>query len=71
MYGLSATVFTGLVLIPVLYWAGPYTEALGTGINVFGFYLGNIFSLLGTLLLSGFAIGSISSYLAVKKYLKV
>ncbi|MFA6050213.1 MAG: permease-like cell division protein FtsX [Candidatus Paceibacterota bacterium] len=71
MYGLSATVFALLLLLPITYWAGPYTLALGTGVNIFSYYLSNMLMVAGALLASGLAIGALSSYLAVKKYLKI
>lgn len=71
MYGFVSTIISSFIVIPVLYWAGPYTEGIGTGINVFNYYISNIFYITGVVLLSGLVIGSISSYTAVKKYLKV
>jgi cell division transport system permease protein len=71
MYGLASTILALIILLPLSYWAGPYTEALGSGVNIFSYYLQNVPKLALILLASGFAIGSISSYWAVKKYLKV
>lgn len=71
MYGVASTILSLLILLPMTYWAGPYTEGIGTGINVFNYYLSHIFFLAFVLLLAGFIIGSVSSYLAVKKYLKI
>lgn len=71
MYGVASTILSLLILLPITYWAGPYTEGIGTGINVFSYYLSHIFLLAFILLISGFVIGSVSSYLAVKKYLKI
>ncbi len=71
MYGVSSTILTLIILLPLTYWAGPYTEGLGSGLNVFSYYLSHIFSITGILLISGFVIGGLSSYLAVKKYLKI
>lgn len=71
MYGVASTILSLLILLPMTYWAGPYTEGIGTGINVFSYYLSHIFFLAFVLLLAGFIIGSVSSYLAVKKYLKI
>jgi cell division transport system permease protein len=71
MYGVSSTILTLIILAPIAYWAGPYTEGLGSGLNVFSYYLSHIFYVTGMLLVSGFVIGGLSSYLAVKKYLKI
>lgn len=71
MYGFSATALAMILLIPITYWAGPHTLNLGTGINIFTYYLTNLISIGGMMLLSGLFIGALSSYLAVKKYLKI
>lgn len=71
MYGIIGAIITIILLIPTTYWAGPYTEALGTGINVFNYFLRNIIPIGLILVASGFVIGGLSSYLAIKKYLKI
>lgn len=71
MYGVASTILALLILLPITFWAGPYTESLQSGINLWNFYLSHLFSITGILLLSGFVIGGLSSYLAVKKYLKI
>lgn len=71
MYGAMATLFAILLLLPLTYSAGPYTIKLGTGMNIFDYYLSHIHIVLSILLASGLAIGALSSYLAVKKYLKI
>ncbi len=71
MYGLAATIISLILLLPITYWAGPYTLKLGTGLNIFSYYLSHMAAIAGILLASGLAIGALSSYLAVKKYLKI
>ncbi|MDB5204012.1 MAG: cell division protein cell division transport system permease protein [Candidatus Taylorbacteria bacterium] len=71
MYGAVATLLALLLLLPITYWAGPHTLDLGTGVNLFSYYLGDILAIGGMMLLSGLVIGALSSYLAVKKYLKI
>jgi len=71
MYGIIGGILATALYLPVTYWAGPYTESIGIGINIFRYYLTNIILVGGALVLSGFVIGGLSSYLAIKKYLKV
>ncbi len=71
MYGVLGAILSILLLIPATYWAGPYTDVLGTGVNVFQYYMGNILFIGGALVIGGFVIGGLSSWLAIKKYLKV
>ncbi|MES2223632.1 MAG: permease-like cell division protein FtsX [Patescibacteria group bacterium] len=71
MYGAVATLLALLLLLPITYWAGPHTLDLGTGVNLFSYYLSDILSIGGMMLISGLFIGALSSYWAVKKYLKI
>ncbi len=71
MYGFVSSILAMILLAPIAYWAGPYTFNLGTGINLWSYYLSNIFGIFAILFVSGLVIGSLSSYLAVKKYLKI
>lgn len=71
MYGVFSSVVTMLILLPIVYWAGPYTASLGTGLNLYHYYISNFIQIFGIILLSGVLIGILSSYLAVKKYLKI
>lgn len=71
MYGALGTILAALALLPLTYWAGPYTVKLGTGLDIFSYYRTHIFPIFGILLASGVGIGALSSYLAVKKYLKI
>ncbi len=71
MYGVVSGILTMLILYPVTYYVGPLTYRLGTGINLFDFYLGNFFVILIVVISSGLILGAISSILAIRKYLKV
>lgn len=71
IYGAAGTIFATLLLLPITFWAGPYTLGIGTGIDVWTYYLGHFHIIASTLLASGLAIGALSSYFAVKKYLKI
>jgi cell division transport system permease protein len=71
MYGLVSALLTIIILFPVAYYVGPITVSLGTGINIWGFYLANFFSVFGIVVGAGLLLGIISSYLAVRKYLRV
>ena len=71
IYGLCASILSLILILPITYWVGPKIYDLGTGINIFNFYLSNIFEFAGIVTASGLTIGALSSYLAVRKYLKV
>ncbi len=71
MYGLVSALLTIIILFPVAYYVGPITVSLGTGINIWAFYLENFLKVFGIVVGAGLLLGIISSYLAVRKYLKV
>lgn len=69
LYGVLSALITLILLYPMTYWFGPYTERLFAGISVFGYYTANFGQMFMILFAAGIAIGAISSYLAVRKYL--
>lgn len=71
MYGFLGAVLTSLSLLPITFWTRPYTIDLRLDINLFTYYLSNMFYIGFVLVVAGVVIGGLSSYLAVKKYLKI
>lgn len=71
MYGAVSGLLTLILLYPFLYWAGPITESFGTGLNLFSYFVQNLPHLFLVIVGTGVTLGVISSYLAVRKYLKV
>lgn len=71
LYGVIAALFAMLLFYPVTLWLGGTTTSFFGGINLFEYYLANFFSIFFLLVSLGLVIGAISSYLAVRKYLKV
>jgi len=71
MYGAVAGFITLILLYPMTYYVGPLTFNLGTGLNVFSYYINNFVQMLLIVVGTGLVLGAVSSYLAVKKYLKV
>ncbi len=69
IYGIMAGIITLAVFYPVTFWLGPMTERLMT-LNIFEHYVSNFGPIFLILVGSGIFIGAVSSYLAVKKYLK-
>lgn len=70
MYGLVSGLLTLLILYPVTYWIGPTTASIGTGLNVFSYYIAQFSFFFLVVVGSGVVLGAISSYLAVRKYLR-
>lgn len=71
LYGIVSAIVTTIILLPITHYAGNWTEKLGTGINLFNYYESNLIYIMLALVVAGSALGAISSFLAIKKYLKV
>jgi len=69
LYGVISGVLTLVIFYPILFWFGRYTENFFVGFNLFSYYTSNFGQLFLIVVGSGIAIGAISSYLAVRKYL--
>lgn len=69
--GLLAGIITVLIFLPVSYWLGNLTQNFFIGFNVFDYYLRNFLQIFFIIVGSGVIIGSLSSLLAVRKYLKL
>jgi cell division transport system permease protein len=71
MYGLVAAIIATALFYPVTLWIRGATEEFYGGVDLFFYYMMNLNEIFGTLLLVGVFLGAVSSYLAVRKYLKV
>ena len=64
--------FIALILFyPLTLWLGPSTEAFFGGISVFDYYLNNFGQIFLIMLTAGLILGGGSSYLSVRRYLKI
>lgn len=70
LYGLIAGIVVLLVLYPLTAWIGPSSERFFGSFNVFDYFVGDFPSLMFSILGLGVALGAISSYLAVRRYLR-
>jgi cell division transport system permease protein len=71
IYGFISAVLTLILFYPITIWLGNTTESFFVGLNIFHYYTSNFGEIFLVIVVSGVAIGSISSYLAVRKYLRV
>ena len=71
MYGAVSGIITLILLYPITYYIGPLTYNLGTGLNIFSYYVSNFGQMFLIVVGTGLVLGALSSYMAVKKYLKV
>jgi len=70
-YGLVSAIVTMILFYPLTLWLGPLSERFFGGINVFHYYLNNFGQLFLILSAVGIALGTFSSWIATRRYLKV
>ncbi len=71
MYGVFAAIFTMFIFYPLTLWLGPLAERFFSGPDLFAYYISNFFQIFAILLLAGVGLGSLSSFIATRRYLKV
>jgi cell division transport system permease protein len=71
LYGLVAGLITLLLLYPLSWWLGTSTASFFGSINVFTYFITNFFLFFAVIMGSGIILGALSSYLAVRRYLKI
>ena len=71
LYGLIAGVLTMAIFYPLTRYVGVATANFFSGINFFSYYTENFGQFFLLIVGSGVVLGAISSYLAVRRYLKV
>lgn len=77
MYGVISAVISMAVLYPLTRWfgamflSGPMTGFVFSQINIFNYYVSNFGQLFLILLFIGIFLGAISSFIAVRRYLKI
>lgn len=68
IYGVVATLITLFLYLPITIWFGRNMTGF-LGINMYEYYVSNFLQIFLILLLSGVALGMLSSLLAIRKYL--
>ena len=71
MYGMVAAIVATALFYPVTLWLKGSTKDFYGGIDLFYYYIANLNQIFLVILATGVALGAISSYLAVRRYLKV
>jgi len=70
LWGLIAAVISLIVFTPVLYFVSPYLNEFIPGLNIFRYFYTHAIQLFFYELLFGVVIGGLSSFWAVRRYLK-
>ncbi|HEY4502237.1 MAG TPA: permease-like cell division protein FtsX [Candidatus Paceibacterota bacterium] len=71
MYGFVAAVITLVLFYPLTFWLGPVTEGFFGDINIFRYYVDNFGEIFLLIIGTGIVLGAVSSFLAVRKYLRL
>ncbi len=71
MYGMVAAIVATALFYPATLWLKGATQDFYGGIDLFFYYIANLNQIFLVLLSVGMTLGVISSYLAVRKYLRV
>ncbi len=70
MYGMVAAILSTALFYPVVLWLKDATQDFYGGVDLFFYYIENLNQIFLILLASGVFLGAVSSFLAVRKYLK-
>jgi len=71
IHGLIAAIFTMIIFIPLVYLVNPYLKVLVLEFNITSYFWQNFLILFGLQGLIGIVLGVLSSFIAMRKYLKV
>lgn len=71
MYGAIAAIITLILCFPITMYVGGMTEDFFIGLNVFSYYIDNFAQIFVIVMTSGIILGAFSSFLAVRRHLKV
>lgn len=70
LYGVIAGIITLILFYPITAWFGRESINFFIGVNIFDYYVSNFFEIFLVIIGAGIIIGAVSSFLAVRKYLK-
>ncbi|MFA7252463.1 MAG: permease-like cell division protein FtsX [Candidatus Paceibacterota bacterium] len=71
LYGIVSAILVIVVFFGLTFWVGNLSKNFFIGLDLFDFYLKNFGQIFLIVFGSGIALGAISSYLAVHRYLKI
>ncbi|MBI3638319.1 ABC transporter permease [Candidatus Wolfebacteria bacterium] len=69
--GIAAAILSVIIFAPIMYFSSPYVNIFIPEMNLWSYFLSNLFIILLYQLLLGVGLGVFSSYIAVRKYLRV
>ncbi len=71
IYGVTGSIMSVIVVTLGVFYAAPYAKIFVPDINGWAYYLSNFFMFASAQILFGVGLGVVSSYIAVRKYLRI
>ncbi|OGN18918.1 MAG: hypothetical protein A3F25_00010 [Candidatus Yanofskybacteria bacterium RIFCSPHIGHO2_12_FULL_45_19b] len=71
IYGLFAALLALIIFYPAVYYASGKLAVVAPSLNLFGHFVGNLGWMLLALIGSGLALGVLSSFIAIRRHLKI
>lgn len=71
LYGIVSAFITLILLYPATFWISSITATFFSGFSLFGYYINGFPAIFGLLVGAGIFLGGVSSYLAVRRYLRL
>ncbi|HEU5114927.1 MAG TPA: permease-like cell division protein FtsX [Candidatus Paceibacterota bacterium] len=71
MYGVVSALITLILFYPATFWVSKVTATFFSGFSLFAYYTSNMPAIMSVILGAGILLGAVSSYLAVRKYLRI
>lgn len=71
LQGVFASAITLAIFFPLTRWLAPHIEKFFGIINIYNYFLTNIFQIFGILLAVGVMLGTLSSAIAIRRYLRI
>lgn len=71
LYGIVSAILVIIIFFGLTYWIGSLSQNFFVGLDLFDFYLRNFGQIFLIVFGSGIGLGALSSYLAVRRYLKI
>lgn len=71
IYGVLGSIMSVIVVTIGVYYAAPYAKIFVPDINGWTYYLSNFFMFMSAQIFFGVGLGAVSSYIAVRKYLRI
>ena len=70
MAGVLAAFITIVIATPIAYYVTPFVRSFIPGLSVFHYFYTHVFQIFAYELIFSICIGSLSSYIAIRRYLK-